>query len=579
MHSIFQINNREQLAAYPKATNWCHGMSQHQQRQRSRRGRSAIPSVGAVVTTAVIAYGSYKLADWVWNQQHFSVEDDDDDDDTQQQPTPPSLANTITASVSDLLFGSNPNTGNNPEGGGFTQNFGNPTSFITRRMNKQQQWKEQRRRVAMCREETQKVYESFLPIIRRMIEDYTNSTKETKELKTLRGKLSSASSPSSSPTTVAGVTDANGKDSKLRERELWDVIKVNSFTRLVSTGISHTILYLVLTVQVHLIAGKLWEQERQQQGRQNDPTSFHSSQRRVLMKTYDYFLDRGIRHLITTIERAVDHVVGDWNVADPSSLRMTREMVDEALYEIRQFVLYGRLSQQSTRRSSRSRRPRSLLRYLVPFEDDIYDGHNQQEDDELDATGDGSSTPDSILDETWDLLESPVLEDALQESLDCTFALMRDESWSAIFIFDTPAELRRAPSIDASPPTTPSSRSRMDSVFEGCTPSSEVSNEERKQDCASETDPIEEKRNEDSGDEKLTASSPVVAEVTNTKPLAQILAQFKHTSNSFYRETTASSSSSPKKSSANPKWVDYIHGLQAVPAVRELGDVSFESLF
>ena len=119
----------------------------------------------------------------------------------------------------------------------------------------------------------------------------------------------------------------------------------------------------------------------------------------------------------------------------------------------------------------------------------------------------------------------------------------------------------------------------MDSVFEGWTPSSEASNEEKKLDCASETYPIEEKRNEDSGDEKLTASSPVVAEVTNTKPLAQILAQFKHTSNSFYRETTASSSSSPKKSSANPKWVDYIHGLQAVPAVRELGDVSFESLF
>ena len=558
-------------------------MSQQPQQRRSRRGMRAMPSVGTVVTTAAVAYGTYKLADWVWNQQyHCSEEEEEEEDEDQRcQQQQQSLSSTISSSISDWLFGNSPQ----PSEGGDINNR-NPNGFFSRRMNKQQQWKEQRRRVAMCREETQKVYESFLPIIRRMIEDYTSTNKETKELKKLRSKASSppSSSASSSPTTVTAVSDNNVNDTKLKEKELWEIIKVNSFTRLVSTATAHTILFLVLTVQIHLVAGKLWEQERKNNG--FDPSSSSStssSHRRVLMKTYDYFLDHGIRHLIRTIERAVDHVVAEWDVTDPSSLRTTKTMVDDALSEILQFVLYGRSPPTTTKRS-RSRRPRSLLRYLVPFEDDDCNERHHQQQEGLASVGVGDATVNSILDETWDLLESPVLEDALQESLDCTFALMRDRSWGTIFDSDTSIayEPTRTPATKSSEPSTPSSRSRMDSVFDASTPLTETTNEEKKQDIDGENVRIDKDNDEILHAERFdedtsTVSLPTMTTSTDAKPLAQILAQFKHASNSFYRETALARSNS--KTTENPKWIDYIHGLQNVPAVRELGDVSFEAMF
>jgi len=39
----------------------------------------------------------------------------------------------------------------------------------------------------------------------------------------------------------------------------------------------------------------------------------------------------------------------------------------------------------------------------------------------------------NILDETWDLLESPIFRDAASDCLDATFCVMRDEYWGRAF--------------------------------------------------------------------------------------------------------------------------------------------------
>jgi hypothetical protein len=117
---------------------------------------------------------------------------------------------------------------------------------------------------------------------------------------------------------------------------------------------------------------------------------------------------------VQTVRRSVSHVLGDWDVSDPSSLNMTQDMLEQALQEIRNVVLYG-----TSKRTSR-RRPRSLLRFLLPPETI---GAEEPDDD----------LSQSILDETWDLMESPVLEDAQEECLNVTFDAMRDQGYSKLF--------------------------------------------------------------------------------------------------------------------------------------------------
>jgi hypothetical protein len=182
-----------------------------------------------------------------------------------------------------------------------------------------------------------------------------------------------------------------------------------------------------LTVQSHLLGGKLFQkQQHQQEQSEEDMDSYQASHRQALKHTYAYFFDKGLLSLVQTVRRSVSHVLADWDVSDPSSLNMTQDMVEQALQEIRNVVLYGTSSKQTSRRR---RRPRSLLRFLLPPETITMDAEEPYDNDNNDLS-------QSILDETWDLLESPVLEDAQEECLNVTFDLMRDQGYSKLFDSD-----------------------------------------------------------------------------------------------------------------------------------------------
>lgn len=252
-------------------------------------------------------------------------------------------------------------------------------------------WKDRRQRLARCREETRKALHNFMPTVRTTIEGATNTSKETKELKKLRAE----------------------KSDEERQAELWETIKTCAVTRMVATAYAHTILVLVLTVQIHLLGGKLFQKQQQHEQSEEDMDSYQTSHRQVLLHTYAYFFDKGLLSLVQSVRRSVSHVLGDWDVSDPSSLNMTQDMLEQALQEIRNVVLYG-TSKRTSRRS-----PRSLLRFLLPPET-----IGAEETDDLSQ---------SILDETWDLLESPVLEDAQAECLNVTFDVMRDQGYSKLF--------------------------------------------------------------------------------------------------------------------------------------------------
>jgi peroxin-3 len=342
--------------------------SRQSSRRRPRQWNG--PSTGTVVAAAAVAYGAYKLANWAWsNVLNEPIQDTTEDDKERGQ-----TRNT---------------TETNP-----------------------QMWRMRRQRMTRCRDETAKALEGFLITLRKTVEDKTNTTKETQALKKLRAER--------------GEMDETLR--REQEKELWDIIKVRSVTRTMATAYAHTILFLVLTVQVNLLGGRLLEEQTRTNSSSgasmasNDTAAsdrmgnYQASHKFVLMHTYEYFFGRGLVSLISTVEEAVAEVLADWDVLDRSSLHMSRETFEEAIQDIRSIVEGGRPSRPSTRQ----RRPRSLLRFLMPPSANL----EVSLDDELAS---------SILDETFDLLESPVVSDAQKDCLNATFEMMRDQHWGAIF--------------------------------------------------------------------------------------------------------------------------------------------------
>lgn len=314
-----------------------------------------------MVVAAAVAYGTYHLATWAWESWNRREEDHD-----------PLLVRR------DVLVSETPN-------------------------NSHQKWRLRRQRMARCRDEVVNAMNDFLPTLRRTIEDLTETSQETKALKQLR--------------------KSQDDDRRLKEHELWNTIKTKAMTRLIATAYAHTILFLVLTTQVHLMGGKLFEEQAQASETSSSlggsvasgrMSSYQTSHRIVLTRTYDFFFDQGIGLLVHAVERAVDLIVGDWDVTHPSSVNMSKDMLDNAIQDICK-NLEGRTGRSNTRR------PRSLLRFLMPPENGI----DSLVQDDL---------AQSILDETLDILESPVFEDAQRDCLSTTFDMMRDKCWSKIFL-------------------------------------------------------------------------------------------------------------------------------------------------
>lgn len=443
-----------------------HKETMNQQWRRSRR-RNEGPSVGSMVSAAVFAYGSYKLASWAWNS--WNVDEEDDREEGRQQQC----------------------EGYFREG---AASGGRPMESVGQSPMTPHRWRARRQRMMRCRDEALKALESFLPTLRKAIEDKTNTTSEGQALKQLR---------------VQRNNDPVEEDEmRLREteRELWETIKVRAVTRMVATAYAHSVLFLVVTVQVNLLGGKLFEEQVQNTSSTSSMSldsvasdrmaAYGESHKLVLQHTYKYFFEQGIVSLVDSVERAVTAVFENWNVSDPSSLNISRESFEEAINEIRV------IEEQRGRASTRSKRRRSLLRFLMPPSESF----DEIVTDELARW---------ILDETWDLLESPVLLDAQHDCLKATFDRMKDQHWGKMFDNDNDAaEMPR-----------------------------------------------------------------YAADRSVTRPLAHVVTRLKHTSKSFFKSQQSSSFPDDQYNLglAAPRFTinSYCAEMELLPSILELADVSF----
>ena len=528
-----------------------HHQQQQEPPKRRHRPGGGWSIIGTMAATAVVVYGTYRFVDYMIGnnprnlgkdkkdeQQEQDKDDEEEEEGEGEYLKLPSIQSWWRQASDAIGSSSLPFL--------FQQQQDHSSSSRT----KLQYWKERRQRIMKCRQETTKLICHLLPGLQKVIEEETNTSKETKELKQLRAHRSQ------STTTITATNDekkGGEKSDAKRQEELWEVLKVNAVTRLIATAYAHTILFLVLTTQVHLLGGKLWEFQQQQQQQQQQQTNQNamanirhdrmdtyqaSHHRAVLNDTYHYFLEKGLRSLIQTIKRAVSHSMQEMSIADPSSLHISREMIEDIMKEIRMILLYGTMTTTPSMRGPllRKRPPRNIFRFVIPPDDWIMTTDDADADNAAATESDGDmpvQTTNEIarlmLEESGDIIESPVMEDAQHECLDVTFDWMRDEGWGLLY--------HVVPSMPH-----------------------ETDHDGTDQDETGATD------NQEGESFEIT------------QPLAKVIAQLKQTANLFYPQNNKNKDHEDEddvEDTSGTVTTSLLVALEKLPTVVELGDVSF----
>ena len=277
---------------------------------------------------------------------------------------------------------------------------------------------EQERKVRMgrCRLETSRAMMDFLPTLKKAITKETDVSLETEELKRLRVRkkelLQMQQNGENGGNISEDVNDeVNDEEDVIREKErcLWNDIKNKSLTRLITTVYAHTIIFLVLNVQVSLLGGQLLREELSEKESDQQPSNtfsssadrYRTSHQIVLAKTYHYLFAKGIPDLAKSVRKEVEEILGKWDVlGDDATLRDVTLWIE---------TIRDKMEQRNRKEMEMSQ----LVKFVIPPEGELDDSsHNDTSDDEL---------AKYILDETYDLLESPTFANAEHQCLDTTF--------------------------------------------------------------------------------------------------------------------------------------------------------------
>jgi len=253
-------------------------------------------------------------------------------------------------------------------------------------------------------------FDTFLNTFKSSIEAMTDFSKQTKLLKLMRTG------------DIGDNVDIDALGGHVpSKQELWNDIKIRSITRMISTAYGHSILILLLTVQINLLGGKIFRDQLEQESEggvgvsingngsssNKEPEECHiegSHHKEVLVKTLDYFFQNGLKDLVSDVQKVVEVQLSDWKVMneiDQSVESITIQEFDRGMENIRK-ELDGI----------------SYTQYICEF-----NSNNSFQSDEVRF----------ILDETLDILESPVFAGAKTEVICMTFDTLRGQGYGPLF--------------------------------------------------------------------------------------------------------------------------------------------------
>jgi hypothetical protein len=454
---------------------------QHERRRRQRR--STTSAVATTAATAVVAYGSYRLAQWYWK------EDDEFEEGTEhplEEDLPFLFAEEEYAAGGDNRnrngdnISSNHRPNNNNSGGDSGNGNGNsnnyswlftaavgvaswladagtaspipPGGFATgTRASSAARSRPQptrRQQLMRCRCQSRVAFQTCFQTLKPALESLTDSSRQTKELKVLRRRRQAlkqqqqqqsaqqengGSDGDASTESIADEKKQQGRELRTlqeREEDLWREVLVETTTRMMVSSYAYALLLLSLTVQFHWLASTSTStsefhpnssDEKQQEQQQQ-------KQEALLMRSHRYFLNEGIPLLVTTVRRSVERVFfGD----DDDEIDEEEETLGET-----------QTTNDNVNNSSSSRRWRNPSSQFVSSED-IEQTLYHELPRVLDDIGMGGRQgrrrrrrrnwirfvlPDEEdFDPLWDICRSPVWEDAQEQVLGYLwYTILRD---------------------------------------------------------------------------------------------------------------------------------------------------------
>lgn len=338
---------------------------------RDRKKATKSPTFSSIATKALAAYGAYKVLSWAWREFGANPTDEDSEESHEESCL--------------------------PTNGQYRKNRHRLTMSIARR---------RQHRLAYCQKEAINTMSSLLITLKNTIDSQTDFSKQIKDLKQMRsGRLEDFQT----------------------KRDLWDEIKTKAITRLVVTVYSHSLLTLLLTVQIHVLGGTLFRSQLKQQELGDDAAKSQSgpdqclfaehrqveeeeeeersSYHKILVQTYENFFRVAVGSLVNDIEKVVDSELSKWNVIDEHEEKVcsiTLHDLEDGMNCIRQKIDHLQIGQ-----------------YICEI---LSDGEISCDDDARLA-----------FEESLDVLESPVFENVYREVINMTFDVVGMKGYAPLF--------------------------------------------------------------------------------------------------------------------------------------------------
>jgi hypothetical protein len=335
----------------------------HRRRRRQR-------TIGTVIATAAVAYGTYRLVRWYLG-----------DEDDKEEELEPIADDSIFNAFFRRTQPSPPHT--------------NPRYRQIRAT-----------RMLQCRQQVSTTFPEFTAHIKRIIDRHTDISDETKLLKQSRRN--------SSDTQSMQQDDA---------AHSWTAIKIKTMTGIIATMYAHSLLFVSLSVATHLLGGHAL---RSQMHASSEPlesdndiphailfsVSLSGTHQFVLEHVLRYFFqehDGGLHRLVLAVQQSVTTCLQDWNVLDPVYLRVSPMQLTQAMERLYIMVAGSEPGGLPSFLLDSNTTAESPAGNTASGEGHLIDG--------VDAGTDNGAQ--SVLNETWDVLESPLCSDALRECV-CT---------------------------------------------------------------------------------------------------------------------------------------------------------------
>ena len=287
-----------------------------------------------------------------------------------------------------------------------------------------------------CRLETSHAMMDFLPTLKRAIVKETDVSDETEELKQLRIKRKEIldmkqEQQSGETNNIMSNEEIQDEEDIIREKErcLWNSIKNKSLTRLMTTIYAHTIIFLVLNVQVNLLGGRLLREELEEENESSQPQStsssaadrYRTSHQTVLSKTYHYLFAKGIPSLATSLGKEVEDILQKFDVLGDNA----------TLADVSSWIEFIRdKMEHRNEKEGKNQIMSQLVKFVIPQEGDVDASSNNADNEASDELA------KYILDETYDLLESPSFANAEKQCLDTTFDQLRMKVLGRLFLME-----------------------------------------------------------------------------------------------------------------------------------------------